>query len=111
MYNENRTYLTVGDIDKEYRGINHIDDIDEFKRQGNLWKMAVGNSKVSSMEQIEIVTSVRNVRMISQRGKLYIYEALGIECKAFEIIESSLVSIYPEYSSEIEVYLRNYKLN
>jgi len=108
---ENRIYLTAGDIDKEYRGINHIDDIDEFKRQGNLWKMAVGNSKVSSMEQIEIVTSVRNVRMISQRGKLYMYEALGIECKAFEIIESSLVSIYPEYSSEIEVYLRNYKLN
>ena len=56
------------DIPLHERGKYHISDIDEFKRQGLLWQLAVANSKLSSEESISIVALSRNLQFIEQKG-------------------------------------------
>ena len=100
-------YLTAGNLSGGDRGVHHVEDFNEFKRQGYLWRLAVANSKLSTNEHLEIITSSMEVRLVEQRGKLYIYEVLGMQAKAFEPIVTGKVSIYVEYNGNIEIYLRN----
>lgn len=101
------TYLTMGDVAEEDKGIHHIEDIDYFKKQGLLWRLAIANSKLSSEEHLEILTSIKNVELKEQKGKLYMYDILGIQCKAFEQLTSDKVTVYAEYGTMIEIYARN----
>lgn len=103
-----REYLTAGEIREELRGIHHIENIDEFRVGGNLWRLAIGNSKLSSSEEINIVTSLNEAILKDTRGKLFIYNVLGIECKAFEELASNRIKIYAEYSTSIDFYVKNY---
>jgi single-stranded DNA-specific DHH superfamily exonuclease len=107
---EQRVYLTAGNVDEVDRGIHHIDDMDEFKRQRYLIRLAVGNSKLSSAEQIDIIASIKDAVLVEQRGKLYIYDILGLRCKAFEPLQTDLVSIYAEFSDMVELYIKNYRV-
>ena len=81
---DSQNYLTAGSLADGLKGKHHIDSIEDFKRAGNLLRLAIGNSYVNSQEQIDIIVSIQDAKLIEQRGKLYIYDILGIKCKAFE---------------------------
>ena len=105
-----KPYLTVGVMPIELQGKYHLEELAEFKKSGLLIQLAIANSKLSSSEVLPIITTSNNIKEIRRRGKLIEYDACGISCKAFEEINSPLVSIYLEYSQEVEAYIRNYKI-
>lgn len=100
-------YLTAGKVPEDAKGTHHIDDMLDFKKQGYFWRLAVANSKLSSDEKLDIVTSSAEAVMLEPRGKLFMYDVLGICCKSFEPINTKLIAIYIEYSKNIEMYVKN----
>jgi len=105
-----KLYITAGDVTLENTSKYHINDFQDFKLSGKLLRLAIANSKLSTEEQLEILTSSSEATLISQKGKLYVYDVFGLRCKAFEPITSNRISIYPEYnkqSNSIEVFVRN----
>lgn len=104
---QSKFYLTAGSISDDMRGDYHIEDMTEFKKLGYFWRLAIANSKLSSEEQLDIITSAGEAVLIEERGKLLVYDVLGIKCKAFEPISSKLITIYIEYSTSIEMYVKN----
>lgn len=107
---ETRLYLTAGSVPDGVQGKYHIADMDNFKRLGYLWRLAVANSKLSGEEQLNIIGSLLDVELVEQRGKLFVYEVMGLRCKAFEPLNTRLVNIYIEYSKDIEMYIKNYNI-
>lgn len=101
-------YLSAGNVDEKHLGKYHIDDMLKFKQEALLWRLAIGNSNVSSEEQIEILTGIDSVDFKEQRGSIYIYDVLGLECKAFEPIVTRYVTVYAEFSNQVDIYVRNY---
>ncbi len=101
-----KVYFSYGDIPEEERGEYHITDMQEFKRQGYLYKIAVGNSKVSSLDEVNIRIKTSDLTLVEKKGSLYIYKAFGIKCKAFSAITTKYVDIYLEFSNEISAFLR-----
>ena len=101
-----KVYFSVGNIPENERGEYHITDILDFKRNGYLMKIAVGNSKVSSLDEVYIRVKTSDITFKEMKGKLYIYDAFGIKCKAFSQISSEYADIYLEYSNEISAFLR-----
>lgn len=106
---DSQNYLTAGSLADGLKGKHHIDSIEDFKRAGNLLRLAIGNSYVNSQEQIDIIVSIQDAKLIEQRGKLYIYDILGIKCKAFEQLQTDLIKVYAEQSNLINLYAKNYK--
>ena len=102
----NKPYLTVGNLPDNLKGEYHIDNIDEFKRLGGLMMLGIGNSKVSSDEQIMISVMSSDATLIEQRGKLYLYNVLGLVCKAFKEIDPGMINIYIESSKNMEFYIK-----
>ena len=98
--------LTAGKINSESPGKFVISDMEDFKRQGGIWKLGIGNSKLSTDEQVMITVSASDATLIETRGKLYLYNVLGLTCKAFEPITSSVINIYVEYSKQIDCYIK-----
>ena len=106
---DTREFISVGSMPENEKGVNHIESIDELRKDGMLFWVAIGNAKVSTNEKIYIKTSVANVKLIKQTGKLLYYDVLGLECKAFSDINSSYVRIYVEYGNELEFFVENCK--
>lgn len=107
---DTRPYVTAGDdIPLNERGKYHISDMDEFKKQGLLWKLAVANSKLSSEEAINIIALSRNLQFVEEKGAAYKYTIFGLNCLAFEMINSRFVEIYVEYSGDVNIYVRSIK--
>lgn len=102
----NQYLLTAGKLNDKCPGKFVIKDMDEFKRQGGIWKLGIGNSKVSNDEQIFITVDSADLVLIEQHGKLYLYNALGMICKAFEPVTEPVVNIYIECSRQIECYIK-----
>jgi single-stranded DNA-specific DHH superfamily exonuclease len=101
-------FLTAGVMPIEWRGENHIENIQQFQRDGDLLRMAIGNSKVAAREAIKIVCSQDEVTLDSVRGKLMNYRCLGLPCKAFSELNHKLVALYPEFiDGRIEIYAEN----
>lgn len=98
--------LTAGSLNNIEPGEFIIEDMDEFKKQGGIWKLGIGNSKVSTDEQILITVSSSDASLVEQKGKLYIYNVLGLVCKAFEPITKPIINIYVEYSKQIDCYIK-----
>lgn len=109
-FTNKKLYLTAGQVEDEFKGKHHIDDMLEFKQKGYFWKLAVANSKLCVSEQLDIVASIRDIESSRQIGKLYLYNIFDIECKAFEIIKTDLIKIYLEYNRNgIEAYVKNFE--
>lgn len=104
-----RPLFSLGDIAEEYRGQYHITDLNQFKREGYLLKIAIGNAKVISKDEIFIRVRAEDVRLKETKGKVFIYVACGIECKAFSALQGKYFDIYLEYSNEICAFLREVK--
>ena len=104
--NSGKYLLTAGKLNSENPGKFVIDDMDEFKRQGGIWKLGVGNSKVNTDEQIMITVKAADAELAEVRGKLYLYNVLGLQCKAFEPISKPIIDIYIEFSRQIDCYIK-----
>lgn len=101
-------YMTAGYIPEGYRGINHIEDMNEFKREGKLWRLGIANSKLSSYESINIMVLNQGYTPVETKGKVFFYDVLGLRCMAFEQLTTKWLSIYVEYSRDIKIYIKNY---
>lgn len=99
-----KKYLTLGSIEP---GEYHIEDVKKFKREYELMKLAVGNSRVSSEEQVLIHVQKQDVMFVEKRGEVWIYDVCGLKCKAFEEIYTPYCTIYAEFQDNVEIYLRN----
>lgn len=97
-------YLTAGDISEP--STYHIDDFDDFKKSGGLLRMGIGNSRVAGNEQIMIAVNSKEATLMESKGKLWKYNIFGLPCKAFSEIEGPTVHIYPEYSNNLEFYIK-----
>jgi len=98
--------LSAGDIDREKRGAYHVEDLEKFRREGYLYKLAMINARVNSHDEIGIIVSRQSIKLKEQRGKLYLYDVMGIECKAFSVLEGDTYQIYPEYGKELNLFLK-----
>lgn len=103
---EEKPWLTAGNMSPDEYGKYHITSIDEFKRHGYLWRIAIGNSKVTSNDEINIRVKASDVVLKATRGKLFIYDVLGMECKAFHLLNGKYFNIYAEYTNEINMFIR-----
>ena len=103
---DKKPWLTLGNMKPEEYGIYHINSLDEFKRQGYIWMIATGNAKVTSRDEIVIRVKASDVVLKSTVGKLFIYDVLGMECKAFKPLSGEYFNVYIEYTNEISMYIR-----
>lgn len=103
---DEKPWLTIGNMNPDEYGVYHVTDLTEFKRQGYLWRIAVGNAKVTSKDEICMRVKASDVVLKDNNGKLYIYDVLGMECKAFSILKGEYFDVYAEYTNEINMYIR-----
>lgn len=103
---EMKPFLTLGDFSENERGVYHINSLDEFKKQGYLWRIATGNSKVTSRDEIVIRVKASDVVLEKVQGKVYIYNVFGLQCKAFSAISGEYFDIYMEHTNMLNFYIR-----
>lgn len=103
---ESKPWLTLGSMKPEEYGKYHIDSLDDFKKLGYIWRIAIGNSKVTSKDEVNIKVKSSDVVFKNTKGKLFFYDVLGMECKAFKILTGEYLEIYPEYTNEVNIYIR-----
>jgi single-stranded DNA-specific DHH superfamily exonuclease len=101
-----KPFITAGNMQPSEYGVYHITDMNEFKRLGYIWRIATGNSKVASKDEIVIRVKASDLVVKYTKGKLFYYDVLGIECKAFKPLSGDYFDIYVEYTNEINVYIR-----
>ena len=101
-----KPWLTIGNIKPEEYGVYHVNDIEEFKRDGYVWRIGVGNAKVNSMDEIVIRVSAKDVTLKKTEGKVYIYDACGFECKSFKPLAGNYFDIYIECTNELNLFIR-----
>ena len=101
-----RRYLTAGNLPESELGVYHISDFEAFKKAGGIIRLGIGNSKVSSDEQIMISVPSSLASLVSNEGKLFIYDVLGLRCKAFSEIEPGIINLYIEYTNSIDVFIK-----
>ena len=99
----NDKFISMG---LKYGGIYHIDSMLDFKRSQNLIKLALLNSRSTSMEEINIVY-LGSVELVEEHEKYRIYSVDGLECVAFEEIVTNEKLIYVEFTNEVRAYIRN----
>lgn len=100
-------FITVGHFNENEYGKYHVGSLDELKKLGYVWKIATGNAKVKSVDEILLRVKACDVVLKETKGKLFIYDVLGTECKAFEALSNNYFNIYIEYTNEITMYIRN----
>lgn len=105
-YSNSKEYLTAGDMPDSLKGEYHISNFNAFKLAGGLIKLGIGNSKVSSDEQIMISVPSSLATLIDQKGKLYIYDVLGVQCKAFSEVVPGIIKLYAEYSNSLDIFIK-----
>jgi len=101
-----KPWLTLGNMKPEEYGVYHIIDFNKFKQQGYLWKIATGNSKVTSKDEIVVRVKACDVVLKSTKGKILIYDVFGMECKAFKPLAGEYFDIYMEYTNEINIFIK-----
>lgn len=103
-----QVYLTAGNIDIDFIGKHHIFDMDQFRRDGNLYKLAVANSTLSTRESVSIVVSYLDITEVEEEKYYKTYTILGLKCKAFSTLNSKYIEIYVEYDGDIKMYAREF---
>ena len=52
------------------------------------------------------VTQIPHRFTVETKGNVFIYDVLGLECKAFKILSGSYFDIYAEFTNEIVLYIK-----
>lgn len=100
-------YLTAGDMPEQFKGRHHIENMTDFKRSGGLMRLAMANSKLSSDEAINIMVLNPGNLQIDWHGKAGHCNICGLNGLVFEPLETRWLSIYVEYGAEVNIYIRN----
>ena len=58
------------------------------------------------MDEVNIKVSARDVVLKEIRGKLFLYDVLGLECKAFKQLSGEYFKVYLEYTNELSAYIK-----
>ena len=103
---ESKRLITIGSANADFQDAFHINDINSFRQAGNIYKLAIGNSKVNTSDELMIKVKACDVVLKSTKGKLYIYDVFGMECKAFKPLVGEYFDIYIEYANEVIIYIR-----
>lgn len=103
----NRRIMLVEPLRLEYSDDIPRISMERFIREQGLLKMALANSYLISDESYELWVENFGAFTYRQKGKLYIYNINGLECKSFELLNSRYISIYVEYSNQINIFARN----
>lgn len=103
---DTREYFSVGNIPENERGVFHIVSFEDFKKNMYLLRIANGNSKLTSVDEVNIKVSARDVVLKEIRGKLFLYDVLGLECKAFKQLSGEYFKVYLEYTNELSAYIK-----
>ena len=103
--NQEAFYLTAGNV--KNRGKHHIDDIADFRATGNLWKLGILNSILSSDTNIVISSDDLEFRAVNTKGNYYTYNLKGITVHSFEEITTPLADMYVEFQDNLKIYIRN----
>jgi single-stranded DNA-specific DHH superfamily exonuclease len=103
---EEKPFLTAGNMSEDEYGEYHIKDLVKFKQQGYIWRIATGNAKVSSNDEICIRVKASDVVLKSAEQKVFKYDVLGLECKAFKPLKGKYFDIYMELSSEVNMFIK-----
>jgi len=98
-------YLTAGTISEH--GKHHIYNIKEFQETGNLWKLGILNSIMSS--DINIVLSKDDIKLksVNDKGTYFTYDFNGVIVNSFEAITTEKAYMYVEHQDRLRIYLRN----
>lgn len=104
-----REYISVGDMPENEYGVYHILDFDAFKMNGDLYRIAIGNSRLQGSDVIYIKIPASDAKLLSSNEKktLFMYNVYGLECKAFKQLTGKYYKIYLEFSNEINCFLRD----
>lgn len=106
-----KNYISFGTLPEEYRAEYHIDDFQQFKKDGGLHLIALANSLCSSDEKIELICSITDLHKLDKsREKIKFYNVYGMECKSFKDLDSPVICIYPELTSKYDIYATNYSI-
>ena len=103
---DTREYFSVGNMPPEEMGVFHIVSFSDFKKNMYLIRIANGNSKLTSADEVNIKVSARDVVLKEIKGKLFIYDVLGLECKAFKQLAGDYFKVYLEYTNELNAYIK-----
>lgn len=103
---EQKPWITLGNMTPEEYGEYHINNLEEFKKLGYLWRISIGNSKVSSKDEITITVKASDVVLKQAKGRTFIYDVLGLECKAFKPLSGEYFEIYMEYTNELSMFIK-----
>jgi hypothetical protein len=105
-----KNYISLGGIG-DVGGLAHVDDIKQFKRGGNIYRLATINACVSTEEETKLVVGLDDVEFRETKGKVFLYDCMGLPCIAFEPINTGIVEMYPELiGGEVKTYLRNWRV-
>ena len=99
----------MGNLTDEQKGEYHIADFGEFKKQGALFKIAIGNSRVVSGDEIKIRVKASDIKFtgtVGAKNNVYMYDVFGISCKAFEPMIGEYFDVYLEYTDKIDAFIR-----
>lgn len=100
--------ISLGNVADDMKGDYHIETLDELRQSKLLVMLAYGNSNVNSSNEINIIASTYDIRLLESNGKYYKYCLLDdMEIISFEALHGKYFSIYAEYSNEIKLYARN----
>ena len=88
------------------KGKYHIDNYEDFRKQGFIWKIGIGNSLVSSKDEIVIDIDTSLLKLKETKGKLFLYDLFGTSCKSFKSISGNRAKLYIEMSKELEFYIK-----
>lgn len=105
---EREEFLTFGDGTKHLGAKYHIETIESLKADGTLWKIATGNSNVTSSDEIHIIASSSELTLIQQNNNYSVYRFGSFECIAFEE-PSNYIGIYFELGKKLNAYIKNKK--
>lgn len=106
--NNTRKYLTIGNIETNKQGENHIDvdNIQNFKQNGFLWRIGTGNAKVVSTDEILIGINRNDLKYKNSTGKVTYYDLFGLECKALSPITGDDLNLYLELGTDLSIYIK-----
>lgn len=104
-------YLSLGNIPDNLKGKYHIQteqEMQEFKKQRNLLQLAIINSRLSSQEVINILIKVSDTISEVDEYGIYTYSLFGTKAKSFKSINTEYAILYVEYSTAIDIYIKEF---
>lgn len=101
---EESPYLVYGDTQI---GKHNIESLSALRESGNLWKLGVVNSFLTTDVNIVAPSYILKYVRSNNKGTCYTYEIEGLEFTAFQLIVTGQCLLYVEYQDSLKLYVKN----